>query len=261
MRGSEGGDLALLLDAAREAGAIAMAHFRRDPAWHDKPGGQGPVSEADLAVDAALRRRLTAARPDHGWLSEEAPDDPARLACRRVFVVDPIDGTRAYLAGEPNWGLSLALVEEGRPVAAVMHMPALGATYAAAAGAGAHRDGAPIRPSGRSDPRGARVLANRAALAPARWPAGPPPVERHIRPALAHRLCLVAEGRFDAVLSLAPVWEWDVAAGALIAAEAGAVATDRDGRALRFNTPERRGPGIVAATPGVHGALMGGVAA
>ncbi len=92
-----------------------MGHFRRQPAWRDKPGGQGPVSEADLAVDAALRARLTAARPDHGWLSEEAPDDPARLARRRAFVVDPIDGTRAYLAGEPTWGLSLALVEDGRP--------------------------------------------------------------------------------------------------------------------------------------------------
>ena len=262
MRATDGAaDLSLLLDAAREAGAIAMARFRRDPRWHDKPGGQGPVSEADLAVDRALREWLTAARPDHGWLSEEAPDDPARLACRRVFVVDPIDGTRAYLAGDPGWGLSLALVEDGRPVAAVMHMPALGATYAARRGGGASRDGAPIHPSGRAGARGARVLASRAALAPGRWPSGPPPVERHARPALAHRLCLVAEGRFDAALSLAPVWEWDVAAGALIAEEAGAVVTDREGRALRFNTPARRGPGIVAATPGVHGALMGGVAA
>ena len=254
-------DLALLADAAREAGAIAMGHFRRSPAWRDKPDGQGPVSEADLAVDAALRARLMAARPDHGWLSEEAPDDPARLRHARVFVVDPIDGTRAFLKGETGWGLSLALVEDGRPVAAVMHMPALGATYAAAEGMGARRDGAPIRPSGRTGVEGAGMLCSRAALAADRWPAGPPPVERHHRPALAHRLCLVAEGRFDAVLSLAPVWEWDVAAGALIATEAGAVATDAAGRPLRFNTPERRAPGIVAATPGVHGGLMGGVAA
>lgn len=254
-------DLALLLDATRAAGAVAMGFFRRTPAWRDKGGGQGPVSEADLAVDATLRAALLGACPDHGWLSEEAPDGPDRLARARVFVVDPIDGTRSFLAGDTGWGLSVALVEAGRPVAAVMHMPAQAATYAASAGAGAHRDGAPLRPSGRLEPRGARVLANRASLDPGRWPAGPPPVERHVRPALAHRLCLVAEGAFDAVLSLGPVWEWDVAAGALIAAEAGAVVTDRDGRPLRFNTPDRRGPGLVAATPGVHGALLGGVAA
>ena len=261
MRGTEAADLALLLDAARGAGAIAMGHFRRQPAWHDKPGGQGPVSEADLAVDAALRARLIGARPDHGWLSEEAPDDPARLSCARVFVVDPIDGTRAYLKGEPTWGLSLALIEDGRPVAAVMHMPAMGATYTAALGLGARRDGAPIRPSGRACVAGARVLAGRAALAAERWPDGPPPVERHVRPALAHRLCLVAEGRFDAALSLTPVWEWDMAAGALIATEAGALATDAAGRPLRFNTPSRLGPGLLAATPGVHGGLLGSVAA
>ena len=254
-------DLALLLDAAREAGEVAMGHFRADPDWRDKPGGQGPVSEADLAVDALLRERLLGARPDHGWLSEEAEDDPARLERRRVFVVDPIDGTRSFLAGDRTWGVAVALVEDGRPVAGVMHMPALEATYAAAEGAGARRDGAPIRASGRGSPEGARVLSNRVSLSPERWPGGAPSVERHFRPALAHRLCLVAEGRFDAALSLGSVWEWDVAAGALIAAEAGAAVTDGAGRPLRFNTPERRGPGIVVATPGVHAGLLGGVVA
>lgn len=251
-------DLALLLDATREAGAIAMRHFRASPSWHDKPGGQGPVSEADLAVDGALRETLTAARPDHGWLSEEAEDDPARLDRDRVFVVDPIDGTRAYLSGRETWGLSVALVDRGRPVAGVMHMPALDATYAASVGRGARRNGEPIRPSGREAIAGARVLTGRASLAPDRWPAGPPPVERHVRPALAHRLCLVAEGRFDAALSLGPVWEWDLAAGALIAAEAGALATDAAGAPIRLNTAERRVPGLVVATPGIHPGLLGG---
>ena len=258
MRATElAADLTLLLGATREAGAVAMGFFGRSPAWRDKPGGQGPVSDADLAVDAALREALVSARPDHGWLSEEAPDDAARLTRRRVFVVDPIDGTRAFLAGQRVWGLSVALVEDGRPVAAVMHMPAYGATFTATQGGGAHRDGAPIRPSGRPSVEGASVLCNRASLAAERWPRGVPPVERHHRPALAHRLCLVAEGRFDATLSLSPVWEWDMAAGALIATEAGAVATDATGAPLRFNTPGRRGPGLVAATPGVHGRLMG----
>lgn len=249
-------DLALLLDAARDAGAIAMRHFRAEPSWRDKPGGAGPVSEADLAVDAMLRDRLLAARPDHGWLSEETPDGPERLARERVFVVDPIDGTRAYLAGDDRWGLALALVERGRAVAGVMHMPAAGTTYAAALGCGATRDGRPIAPSGRTAVAGARVLCTRATLTSRRWGGAPPPVETHRRPALIHRLCLVAEGAFDAAVSLGRVWEWDVAAGALIAAEAGCAVTDAAGAPLRLNTPDARGPGIVVATPGVHAGLV-----
>lgn len=250
-------DLALLVEATAAAGRIALSHFRHDPDWHEKPGGQGPVSVADLAVDAALREALTGARPDHGWLSEEAPDDPARAEARRVFVVDPIDGTRAFLGGQSDWGLSVAVVEDGRATAGVMHMPALGATYAAALGRGATRDGAPIRASGRGEVEGARVLAGRAALSSKRWPGGVPPVERHHRPALAYRLCLVAEGAFDATLSLNPVWEWDMAAGALIAAEAGATATDAGGAPLRLNSPGRRVPSLLVGTPGVHGGLTG----
>ena len=248
--------LALLTGAALAAAPLAMAHFGRAPAVTEKPDGQGPVSEADLAVDAFLRERLLAARPDAGWLSEETPDTPERLAREAVFVVDPIDGTRAYLKGETAWALSLALVVGGAPVAACVHMPAKGRTYAALLGGGARRDGAPIRCSDRGEAAGARVLTTKSSLAPAHWPRGAPAVSRHFRASLAYRLCLVAEGRYDAMLTLRPAWAWDVAAGALIAAEAGAAVSDAAGRPLDLAAPDPRSPGCVAAAPGIHAALL-----
>jgi myo-inositol-1(or 4)-monophosphatase len=248
-------DRRLLEAAARAAGETALGFLARPNPVREKPGGHGPVSEADLAVDAELRATLLAARPGYGWLSEESEDDPARLAATRVFVVDPIDGTRAFLAGQKAWALSLAVVEAGRPVAAVVHLPALGRTYAATDGGGATVDGIPmVVAADRSEP--ARVLAPGNALDPALWPGGPPPVERHFRPSLAYRLCLVAEGRFDATFSFRDTWEWDVAAGDLIAREAGAAVTTRAGAAPLYNLPTPRLPGILAATPALHAALL-----
>jgi myo-inositol-1(or 4)-monophosphatase len=248
-------DRALLEAAARAAGETALGFLGRANPVREKPGGHGPVSAADLAVDEELRATLLAARPGYGWLSEEAEDGPARLEAARVFVVDPIDGTRAFLAGQKAWSLSLAVVEAGRPVAAVVHLPALGRTYSAAAGDGATVDGAPIRVA-ESPAEGARVLAPGSALDPGLWPGGPPPVERHFRPSIAYRLCLVAEGRFDATFSFRDTWEWDVAAGDLIAREAGAAVTTRDGAAPLYNRPNPRMPGILVAAPALHAALV-----
>jgi myo-inositol-1(or 4)-monophosphatase len=117
-----------LIDAAREAGAIALTYFRpgeRTSARIDYKAGGSPVTEADFAVDAFLRARLGAAFPGAGWLSEETEDDPRRLACSNILIVDPIDGTRGFLAGDPRWAVSIALVVAGRPVAGVVHAPAL----------------------------------------------------------------------------------------------------------------------------------------
>jgi myo-inositol-1(or 4)-monophosphatase len=247
-------DLALLDDAAREAGVIAMRYWKRSPRVSEKPDGQGPVSEADLAMDAALQARLTGARPRYGWLSEETPDTPARLDCRSVFVVDPLDGTRAFLAGEDAFAVSLALVTDGVPVAAVVHLPAQGRTYAALAAGPAMLNGQSL--SGPPATPAPRFLASRPTLSPEHWPGGLPEGSRHFRPSLAWRLCLVAEGQFDAMLTLRPTWEWDIAAGALIAERAGVTVTDRDGRALAFNRRDPRAPGCIAAPPGLHANLM-----
>lgn len=249
-------DLSLLVEAAREAGEIASRYWRTDQEVRDKGAGAGPVSEADLAVDAHLRQRLTAARPDYGWLSEETEDTPARLAARRCFIVDPIDGTRAYVEGQRDWAHSLAITENGRPIAACVYLPQRDKLYTAAAGAGARLNDAPIRVAGRDREAGAKVLSNTASLNPALWPRGLPDVKRHFRPSIAYRLCLVAEGAFDAMLTLRPTWHWDVAAGALVCAEAGAKVADQAGAVLRFNTPEPRSPGCLAAAPALTDALL-----
>ncbi|MFT3973976.1 MAG: 3'(2'),5'-bisphosphate nucleotidase CysQ [Amaricoccus sp.] len=249
-------DAELLASAVREAGALALARVGAPGTVVEKPDGGGPVSEADLAVDRLLRDRLLSARPDYGWLSEETEDSTARLAATRAFVIDPIDGTRAYLAGQPTWAISAAIVEAGEPIAGVVHMPALGKTYAARRGAGATRNGRPIAPSARSELDGAEVLANANQLAPGFWPGGIPSVARQFRPSIAYRLCLVAEGRFDATLTFRPSWEWDVAAGDLIAREAGALVTDGRGQRLAFNRPDPRVAGIIVAPAPLHAALL-----
>jgi myo-inositol-1(or 4)-monophosphatase len=249
-------ELALLVDAALTAGEIAMRHFAGDRAAVEKPDNQGPVTQADLAVDRALKAFLLAARPEYGWLSEESENDPARLGAARVFVVDPIDGTRAFIEGGKAWSHSLAVVENGRPVAAVVHLPCLARTYTAVAGEGARLNGAPIRASGRRELAGARLLLNAAQLDPKFWPMGVPPVERHFRSSIAYRLCLVGEGRFDGMVTFRDTWEWDSAAGELVAREAGAVVTDRRGEALVYNGPRPLLPGIIAAPSGLHRQLL-----
>lgn len=250
-------DLALLEDAARAAGEIALRHFRAGPTAVEKPGGLGPVTEADLEIDRMLRAELLAARPDYGWLSEESVDGPGRLAAGRVFIVDPIDGTRAFASGQRAWSHSLAVAERGRVVAGVVHLPLLGRTYAAGAGGGARSNGAAIVASARTDLDDARVLASAAQLEPRHWRGGAAPrLERHMRPSLAYRLCLAAEGRFDAMLTFRDCWEWDVAAGDLIAREAGAIVTTRAGAPAFYNNPTPLVPGIVVAGPAIHAALL-----
>lgn len=249
-------DLALLEAAAREAGKVAMRHFAGSRQAREKPGGHGPVTEADLEIDRLLRARLTDARPDYGWLSEESEDSPDRLSAERVFIVDPLDGTRAFVAGERSWGHALAIAERGRVVAAVVHMAALDHCYAAAQGGGATLNGQPISASRRRELDGSRVLAARNQMRPQLWPGGVPNVASSLRPALEYRLCLVAEGRYDATLSFRDIWEWDFAAGSLIAAEAGATVTDRHGHTPVFNSPAARVPGMVVAGPLLHELIL-----
>ena len=249
-------DAALLTDAAREAGRIALRYWRRNPKVWDKGGDHGPVTEADLAVNDMLKARLLAARPDHGWLSEETPDDPARLARDRVFIVDPIDGTRAFIAGEETFAHSLAVARQGRVTAAVVFLPALDRIYVASGGSGPLKDGQPITASRRARLEGAHVLTTKANLAPEKWPGGVPEIERHFRTSLAYRLCLAAEGRFDGMLTLRDAWEWDIAAGGLIAEKAGLVVTDRRGAGLRFNSERGFAEGVLALPPAPHAEVL-----
>ena len=248
-------DLELLKTAALEAGEIARSFWREDPKVWDK-GGDDPVSEADFAVDKHLHQRLLGARPDYAWVSEETEDDPARLEAERVFIVDPIDGTRSFVAGERTWAHSLAVAVNGEVTAACVYLPVREKLYLAALGEGASLNGADLRVSGAKDLAGASVLSPKVSFRDEFWKDSPPPVTRHFRPSLAYRMALVGEGRFDAMLTLRPAWEWDIAAGALIAEEAGARVSDRHGQALRFNSTGRQTAGVVAGGSTIHAALL-----
>lgn len=249
-------DLDLLIRAAQEAGTVARGFVGEPLDVRLKDDDQGPVTKADLAVNARLEQVLRDARPGYGWLSEESADDSQRLEAQAVFVVDPIDGTRSFIEGANTWAHALAVVQEGRVTAAVVYLPLLERMYTAALDAGAALNGAPLQVSAMAEPDGAALLAPRPALEPRLWPGGVPQGQRHHRPSLAYRQSLVAEGRFDAMVTFRPTWEWDIAAGSLILTEAGGRVSDRRGQPLRFNAPHPQADGMLAANPALHDALL-----
>ncbi|MBL4806654.1 MAG: 3'(2'),5'-bisphosphate nucleotidase CysQ [Rhodobacteraceae bacterium] len=249
-------DLKLLHDAALAAGEIAKKFFKADPEIWDKGNNQGPVTEADLAIDRMLKHELLGARPDYGWLSEESEDSSDRLKHDRVFIIDPIDGTRAFIAGENSFSHSLAIAENGKVIAALVHLPIREQTYAAHIGGGATCNGNPIQPSETRNSSGANILTTKPSLNPDLWPGGVPDLNRHFRPSLAYRLCLAADGRFDGMITLRDAWEWDIAAGDLIVTEAGGIASDRLGAKPVYNNPHPMLAGMIAAPKPVHADIM-----
>jgi myo-inositol-1(or 4)-monophosphatase len=251
-----GRDLDLLMDAARIAGQIALRYWKRDPQVWQKGGDEGPVTEADLAVNDALSDHLRTTRPTYGWLSEESADDPARLDCEHVFILDPIDGTRAFIAGEDTFSHSIAVARNGVVTAGVVFVPVLDRMFAATADGPATLNGDAIYASQINGIDGATILSPGANMHPDLWPGGVPDIKRSFRPSVAYRLALVAQGRFDGMLSFRNAWEWDIAAGSLIATRAGAVVTDRHNQPLRFNAATPRATGVLAAAPLLHAALM-----
>ncbi|BCH26557.1 3'(2'),5'-bisphosphate nucleotidase CysQ [Mesorhizobium sp. L-8-10] len=247
IRSTADSDLPLIREAARAAGEIALRYFKRNPQTWLK-GGHSPVSEADYAVDRYLRETLTAARPDYGWLSEETADSPARLEARRTFVVDPIDGTRAFLDGMPTWCVSIAVVEDGEPLAGILDCAARGEVFEATAGRGAFRNGSPLQVGPQSASplvAGPKSLFDEGAIA---WPA-------HFRrgpyyPSLAYRLAMVASGDLDATFVKPNARDWDIAAADLILREAGGRLVDIQGNSLRYGEADPS-HGALAAGSGV----------
>ncbi len=249
----------LLVDAAIAAGEVAMRYFRSGEltvARVDSKHGGSPVTEADLAADAFLLARLGPAFPDAAFLSEEREDGPERLAHSRLLVIDPIDGTRAFVSGDPRWAVSVALVEAGRPVAGVVHAPALGLTFAAARGAGALLNGAAIVASSRSVLAGGRAAGPKPMVEAIGIEAGAPFILEPKVPSLAYRMCLVASGAVDIALASEKSHDWDVAAADLILEEAGAHLVALDGAGLIYNRRETRHGVLIAAPASLLGALV-----
>ncbi len=230
---------------AAEAGRLARARYGQDVLkWEKSPDNF--VCEVDLAVDELLRARLSALLPDAGWLSEETADDLARLSANRVWVVDPIDGTRDFLRHRPGWAISVALVENGQPVIGVLDAPIRDEHWLAVKDKGATLNGKIIAASDRTDLAGARVPADDL-----------PKVDRHLtmvhKPnSIALRIAMVAAGDADLLATFRWGNEWDIAAATIIAREAGARITDSLGRKLRFNTPAGEAFGVLATAPGIH---------
>ncbi len=232
---------------AHEAGRHALDRWRTDfRRWEKGPGD--PVCEIDLAVDAMLRERLSALLPDAGWLSEETADDPARLGRSQVWVVDPIDGTRDYLRGRPGWCVSVALVERGVPVIGVLDAPARAESWLASAGGGAWRNGVALSASARDTLGGARMPIDTLPKADRDLVAVAKPNS------IALRIAMVAADEADLVATQRWGNEWDIAAAALLAREAGAEVTDALGAPLTFNKREPQAFGVLAAARGMHAA-------
>jgi myo-inositol-1(or 4)-monophosphatase len=236
----------LLAAAAREAGAVALAYFRHGgttSAFVRSKVGGSPVTEADLAADAFLKRRLGEAFPEAGWLSEETADDPGRLSRRSLIVVDPIDGTRAFIDGDPRWTVSVALIVDGRPAAGVVHAPALDETYAAARGAGVQLNGKPLHSPNSSAGAEYRVAGPKPILNAMGSRLGATMDIRPFVPSLAYRMCMAASGALDFAAAGPNSHDWDIAAADLVLEEAGGRLVEAAGERLQYNrTRIRRGP-------------------
>lgn len=240
-------DLELITVAAQAAGRKALEFFGHDPDVQWKNNGRSPVSEADYAANDVLKEKLLTARPNYGWLSEETDDDQARLGCETVFVVDPIDGTRAFIAGKDVWCVSVAVVHRGRPVAGVLYAPALDELFQATADGAARKNGNPI---------GVRLDASQDTLRIALAEDIVPMLESGYRasvhrtphiPSLAYRLAMIADGRIEGTIVKKNSHDWDLAAADLILERAGGALFDLESRPLSYNRPNVRHNVLCAA--------------
>ena len=247
-------DAKLVKDIVREAGALALSLFRTELKTWTK-GASSPVSEADMAVNELLERRLRSATPDYGWLSEESADDELRLNKRLVWIVDPIDGTRGYLAGREDWCVSVALVEDTAPVLAAVYAPASEEFFFAMRGGGATHNGAPI------------VVTPGTELDFSRM-AGPKPLAERLNPSaseitlhpriasLALRLCRVAQGSLDVAFAGGQSRDWDLAAANLIVQEANGIMTSLSGDEILYNRRDVMHGVLVAAGQDRHARIV-----
>ena len=248
---SRADDLALIARVVRGAGALCLEHFHAGDSKSWNKDNNSPVTEADLAVNDYLERELMAARPGYGWLSEETADDDSRRSCARTFVVDPIDGTRAFINRKPGFAISVAVIEGGEPIAGVVFNPLKDEFFEASLGGGARLNGRPLSVAD-CTAEGNCVMVGY----PRKFQRmGFPDMRFKITNSMAYRIAMVASGAADATVSFTPKSDWDVAAASLIAAESGAVITDLHGDAMRFDGQSTTGMGVICASPPLHALL------
>ena len=259
-------ELQIAMEAARRAGGLILEYYEGEYETHDKQadGAAGrdkklrdadydPVTSADRAADEALKKDLREAFPADGWLSEETVDDPVRLGHERVWIVDPIDGTKEFLTGIPEFGVSIALVQDGEPVVGVIYNPPRDELYAAVKGGGTFLNGKRVFCTDTPALSAATLIVSRSE--DARGEIDPlRPHLQQVRPvgSVAYKLAVVAAGAADLNVSVQPKNEWDVCAGDLLVREAGGCMVDLDGRVRRYNQadPLIRG-GLAAGNPGL----------
>lgn len=249
-------DFETLSQAVREAGALALKYFGKPLEIKEKAGGQGPVTNADLAVNDLLCQALLGARPDYGWLSEESPDVPDRWSKSHVWIIDPIDGTRGFIKSKPDFTISAALAISGQIVLSVIYAPAHEAFYSAVLGHGAQLNGSAMKSAPTVNLDEARVLGAKTLYRHANWREAWPDMVIENRPSIAYRMALVASGAYDLTLSLGRTHEWDIAAGALLLSESGAHVSDHLGQKLTFNRPIPCLPSMLACAPGLAGDVL-----
>ena len=246
-------DAQLLFDTVRQAGELGRSLAGTSVECWNKPDGS-QVTVADLAINALIARALRPARPAYGWLSEETPDDELRLSHARIWIIDPIDGTRAFIEHRNEWCVAAALIEAGRPVAAAVYRPMEEEFYTAIAGEGARLNGKAMRASDSTTLHGARLAGNRKALNNLSA-AGVSGDQSGALP-LQLRLAYVAAGRLDGAVSIGNRNDWDLAAGELLVLEAGGQVSDTQGGRYIYNRPQPWQQGLVAAGAQRHAAII-----
>ena len=248
-------ELTVAVEAARAAGAIVRAWYDGAYTVREK-GHDSPVTEADVEANQRIEAVIRNAFPNDGWLSEETRDSPDRLSRGRVWVVDPLDGTKEFIKHIPEFCVCIGLVEDGVPIVGVSYNPVGDEMFAAARGHGTTLNGAAVHVSNTPDLAAARVLASRSEAARGEWDAFQSQFTVELTGSVAYKLALIAAGRGDATFSLTPKNEWDICAGVALITAAGGRVTDRDGQALRFNQRDTRRSGLIASNGVLHPALL-----
>jgi myo-inositol-1(or 4)-monophosphatase len=249
-------ELTLAKKAARVAGEILRGHWRRGGYEIGSKGVDNPVTAADLEADRALKRLLHDPFPEYGWLSEETVDNDARLKCRRVWIVDPLDGTKEFINGIPEFSVAIALVEDGAPILGVTYNPIKREMYWAARGVGCHLNTRPVRVTRTRTLKRATVLASRSETARGEWQVFHGMLKVSPTGSVAYKLAMVAAGKGDATFTRSPKSEWDIASGAALIIEAGGTITDIKGREIRFNQPSVKLEGLIADNGLLHRELI-----